>query len=45
MKGVVRNSAFNPHARAAQNYNIVEDLAQTPSAMSDLEVLKSFPTK
>jgi hypothetical protein len=40
-KGVVKNLAFNPHARAAQNYNIVEDLAQAPSAMSSLEVLQS----
>jgi hypothetical protein len=38
-KGVVKKSAFNPHARAAQNYSIVEDLAQAPSAMSALEVL------
>ena len=35
-KGVVRKSAFNPHACATQNYSIVEDLAQAPSAMSDL---------
>jgi hypothetical protein len=26
-KGVVKKSAFNPHAQAAQNYSIVEDLA------------------
>jgi hypothetical protein len=42
---VVRKSSFNPHARAAQNYSIVEDLAQAPSAMSALEVLQSFPTQ
>jgi hypothetical protein len=42
-KGVVRKSAFNPHARAAQNYSIVEDLAQAPSVMSSLKVLQSFP--
>jgi hypothetical protein len=42
---VVRKSAFNPHARAAQNYSIVEDLAQAPSAMSALEVLQSCPTQ
>jgi hypothetical protein len=35
--------AFNPHARVAQNYSIVKDLAQTPSAMSTLEVLQIFP--
>ena len=29
-KGVVHKSTFNPQARAAQNYNIVEDLAQSP---------------
>jgi hypothetical protein len=44
-KGVVWKSAFNPHARVAQNYNIVEDLAQTPSAMSALEVLQSCPAQ
>ena len=27
-KGVVHKSTINPHARVAQNYNIVEDLAQ-----------------
>jgi hypothetical protein len=43
--GVVRKSAFNAHARVAQNYNIVEDLAQEPSAMSALEVLQSCPAK
>jgi hypothetical protein len=43
-KGFVRKSAFNPHARDAQNYNIVEDLAQAPSMMSALEVLQSCPT-
>ena len=42
-KGVLRKLAFNPHARAAQNYNIVEDLAISPSAMSALEVLQSCP--
>jgi hypothetical protein len=44
-KGVIKKSAFNPHACAAQNYSIVEDLAQAPSAMSALEVLQSFPTQ
>jgi hypothetical protein len=41
LKGVVRNSAFNPHAHDAQNYSIVEDLAQKPSATSALEILQS----
>jgi hypothetical protein len=44
-KGIFRKSAFNPHARAAQKYSIVEDLAQAPSAMSALEVLQSCPTQ
>jgi hypothetical protein len=38
-KGVIRKSDFNPHACVAQNYNIVEDLAQAPSTMLALEVL------
>ena len=42
-KGILRKSAFNPHARVAQNYNIVEDLTISPSAMSALEVLQSCP--
>ena len=42
-KGVLRRSSYNPNARAAQHYSIVEDLAQAPSAMSALEVLQSCP--
>jgi hypothetical protein len=37
--------SFNPHARAAQNYGIAEDLAQAPSTMSALEILQIFPTQ
>jgi len=44
-KGVVHKSTFNPHARAAQNYNIVKDLAQSPSTMSTLEVLQNCPSQ
>ena len=44
-KGVVHKSTFNPHARAAHNYNIIEDLAQSPSAMSKLEVLRNCPSQ
>jgi hypothetical protein len=44
-KGVIQKSTFNPHACAAQNYNIVEDLAQAPSTMSALEILQSCPTQ
>ena len=31
------------NAQATQNYSIVEDLGQTPYAMSTLEVLESCP--
>ena len=34
----------NPNARAVSNYNIVDDLAQSPAAMSALEVLKNYPS-
>lgn len=44
-KGVIHKSTINPHLRATQNYNIVEDLAQAPSAMSTLEVLENCPTQ
>ena len=44
-KGVLRRSSYNLNARAAQHYIIVEDLAQTPSAMSALEVLQIFPSQ
>ena len=43
-KGVVHKSTFNPRARVAHHYNIVEDLAQSPSAMSTLEVLQHCPS-
>jgi len=35
-KGVIHKSTYNPRARAAQNYNIVEYLTQSPSTMSSL---------
>ena len=44
-KGVLRRSSYNPNDRAAQNYSIVEDLAQAPSAMSALEFLQSCPSQ
>jgi hypothetical protein len=34
----------NPQARAAHNYSLVDDLAQSLAAMSVLEVLQTFPT-
>jgi hypothetical protein len=44
-KGTIRKSIFNPSTRATQNYNIVEDLAQAPCAMSTLEVLQNCPSQ
>jgi len=44
-KSVLKKSAHNPNARAAQNYSIVEDLAQAPCAMSALEVLQTCPAQ
>ena len=44
-KSTLRKKVFNPNARAAQFYNVVEDLAQAPCAMSTLEVLQSCPTQ
>jgi hypothetical protein len=44
-KSTIQKSTFNPNSRAAQNYNIVEDLAQAPCAMSALEVLQHFPSQ
>lgn len=41
-KGVVHKSTFNPRAKIAQNDNIIEDLAQSSSAMSTLEVPQNF---
>jgi hypothetical protein len=35
----LRRNVHNPQARAAHNYSLVDDLAQSPAAMSVLEVL------
>ena len=43
LKGSTKHTKINPNAKAAQNYSIVEDLAQVPCAMSVLEVLQSSP--
>ena len=40
-----KHSGHNPNSRATQNYSIVEDLGQTPCAMSALEVLQTFPSQ
>ena len=44
-KGVLSKSKHSPNARSAQNYSIVEYLAQAPCAMSDLDVLQICPTQ
>ena len=44
-KSTLQKVVFNPNSRAAQSYNVVEDLAQEPSAISTLEVLQIFPTQ
>ena len=35
-KGVLKRLGHNPNSRATQNYLVVEDLGQTPCAMSTL---------
>lgn len=42
-KGMLCNSTFNPHVRATQNYNVVKDLAMSPSTMPALEVVQTCP--
>jgi hypothetical protein len=44
-KSTIRKSTFNPNSWAAQNYNIVEYLAQAPCAMSALEFLQHCPSQ
>jgi hypothetical protein len=42
---IIRKVTFNPNAHAAQNYNIIQDLAQAPCAMSALKVLQHYPSQ
>ena len=44
LKGVFKKTLHNPNARVDSKYSVVEDLAQTPCAISALEVLQSCPT-
>jgi hypothetical protein len=44
-KSTICKSTFNPSSRATHNYNIFEDLAQAPCAMSALEVLQHCPSQ
>jgi hypothetical protein len=41
----LRRNVNNPQARATHNYSLVDDLAQSPAAMSVLEVLQTCPTQ
>jgi hypothetical protein len=44
-KSTICKSNFNPSSCDAQNYNILEDLAQAPCVMSTLEVLQHCPSQ
>jgi len=44
-KGSTKRVTITPNARAAQNYSIIEDLAQSPCAMSTLDVLQLCPAQ
>jgi hypothetical protein len=44
LKGAFKKASHNPNTRATQNYFVVEDLSQTPCAMSALEFLQSCPS-
>jgi hypothetical protein len=41
----LHRNVHNPQARAAHNYSLVDDLAQSSVAMSILEVLQTCPTQ
>jgi hypothetical protein len=43
-KGAFKKASHNPNASVTQKYSVVEDLSQTPCAMSALEVLQSCPS-
>jgi hypothetical protein len=43
-KDAFKKPSHNPYARATHKYFVVEDLSQTPCAMSSLEFLQSFPS-
>jgi hypothetical protein len=40
----LRRNVHNPHASAAHNYILVDDLAQSPATISVLEVLQTYPS-
>jgi hypothetical protein len=41
----LRQNVHKPHTRAAHKYSLVDDLAQSPVAMSVLEVLQTYPNQ
>ena len=41
----LHRNVHNPQAREAHNYSLVDDLAQSPTAMLVLEVLQTCPTQ
>jgi hypothetical protein len=41
----LRRNVHNPHAKNAHNYSLVDDLAQSPVAISVLEVLPTCPSQ
>jgi hypothetical protein len=41
----LRQNVHKPHARDAHNYSLVDDLVQSPAAMSVLEVLQTYPSQ
>jgi hypothetical protein len=41
----LRRNVHNPHASTTHNYSLVDNLAQSPTAMSFLEVLQTCPTQ
>jgi hypothetical protein len=43
-KGEFKKASHNPNASAIHNYYVVEDLSQTPCAISTLEVLQRCPS-
>jgi hypothetical protein len=44
-KSTIHKYTFNPNSHVTQHYNIVEDMAQAPCAMSALEVLQQCPSQ
>lgn len=41
----LRHMAHKSHAKATHNYSVVDDLTQSPTAMSAFEILQVFPSQ